>query len=152
MRTTFKIEGLRELDQALHRLRDEFGMSKSTAKNLLRRTLRTAAEPIDEAWRARAPVLSGQLTKSGSIGSRLSRSQRGRHSRQSGVEVFVGPGTNPQAITQEFGTFSQPAQPYMRPAWDSEKQNALELISSELAAQIQKTAVRLAKKRAKAGG
>jgi HK97 gp10 family phage protein len=36
----------------------------------------------------------------------------------------------------EFGTSRQPAQPYMRPAWDSTKQAVLENIRAALWAEI----------------
>jgi hypothetical protein len=34
------------------------------------------------------------------------------------VEIYVGPGSMAQAITEEFGTVREAAHPYMRPAWD----------------------------------
>ncbi len=42
------------------------------------------------------------------------------------------------------------AQPYMRTAWDSQKDAALGIIKNELGNEITKTAARLAKRKAKA--
>jgi HK97 gp10 family phage protein len=145
-----KVEGLKELDRALGEL------STGAAKGVLRRVGRQALEPTDRAWRARAPHLTGQLEESGSIGSALSRRQRSQHRRESTVEVFSGPGPNPQAITQEFGTFKEPAQPFLRPAWEATKMQVLESVKDLLATEIGKAAARAAKKAArlakKAGG
>lgn len=140
---TFKVEGLAELDAKLGEL------SQSAAKGVLRRVGRKALVPFDEAWRARAPVLSGVLSRSGSIGSKLSRSQRKAHERESFIEVFAGPGTNPQAIQTEFGNRHEAAQPYARPAWDATKDQALQIVRTELGGEIAKAAGRATKRAAK---
>lgn len=140
------VEGLSELDRRLGLL------PEATAKNVLRRVGRKALEPFDEAWRARAPHLSGQLEGSGSVGSKLSRSQRREHERENFVEVFAGPGPNPQAVQQEFGNANMAAQPFARPAWDETKDKVLDLVKAELGAEIDKAAKRLAKKALKASG
>lgn len=144
LKTTFKIEGLAELEAKL------VALGQSTGKNVMRRALRKAGAITDEAWRARAPHLTGQLEESGGVGSKLTRSQRRARERESSVEVFVGPGPNPQAIAQEFGTFNHPAQPFLRPAWDATQGQVLDAIKVELAAEILKAAKRQASKAAKA--
>lgn len=143
MKTTVKVEGLRDLERALGEL------PKSTGKNVLRRVGRAALASFDEAWRARAPHLSGQLEESGGVGSKLTRSQRQAHERQSSVEIFAGPGPQPQAVQQEFGNHQHPAQPFMRPAWDETKDQVLEHVKASLGDEIQKAAERLAKREAK---
>lgn len=138
-----KVEGLKELDQALGQL------PFSTAKNVLRRVGRAALEPMDEAWREKAPEFTGELAESGSVGSGISRRQRRQHVRASTVEVFAGPGPNPQAVQQEFGNSIHPPQPFMRPAWDETKDQALEIVKTELGAEIQKAVDRAARKAAR---
>lgn len=138
-----KVEGLAALDAKLGEL------TKSAAKGVLRRVGRKALVPMDQAWRAKAPVLSGQLHESGGVGSNLTRSQRKARERESFVEVFAGPGPNPQAIQQEFGNANAPAQPFMRPAWDETQHQVLEIVKDELGGEIEKSARRLAKKAAK---
>jgi len=135
---TVKVEGLAQLDQALGQLKE------STAKNVLRRTGRKALVPMDEEWRRRAPHLTGALEESGGVGSKLTRSQRQEHERESFVEVFAGPGPNPQAIQQEFGNVNHPPQPFMRPAWDATKDDALRIVAETLGAEIAASAKRAA--------
>lgn len=137
MRT--KVEGLRELDKALADL------GKVTAKNVARRTLRAAAEPIAEAARTNAPEDTGKLIQSTDVSTRNPK----RNRKESPIEVHVGPGRHPQAITQEFGTFKEPPQPFMRPAWDAEKAGALEIIKETLGEEIAKAAQRQARKAAR---
>jgi len=98
VKVTVSLQGLRELDARLGALK------RSTAKGVLRRVGKAALQPFDEAWRKAAPHLSGQLAASGSVGSKLTRTQRRDHERESFVEVFAGPGALPQAIVQEFGS------------------------------------------------
>lgn len=146
MKTTFKVEGLRELDARLGQL------STSAGKGVLRRVGRLALQPFDEAWRQRAPHLTGQLEESGGVGSKLTRSQRKAVERQSAIEIFAGPGPNPQAVQQEFGNHNSPAQPFMRPAWDATKDQVLDVVKTELGTEIDKAARRAARKAAKLVG
>lgn len=139
------VTGLRELDQALA----DLGLSVSGAKGVLRRTGRRALEPFDAAWRAGAPRLTGHLERSGGIGSKLTKRQRSRHRRESAVEIFAGPGPDPAAIAQEFGTADHAPQPFVRPAWDATKDEVLSRVREDLAAEITKTATRQARKAAR---
>lgn len=144
MKVTVAISGLRELDAKLGELK------ASTAKGVLRRTGKYALEVFDEAWRAAAPRLTGELADSGSVGSKLTRSQRAAAERKSFIEVFAGPGPNPQAVQQEFGNAEQPAQPFMRPAWENTKDQVLQRVADGLGDEIIKTKARAAKRAAKA--
>src|SRR5688572_30736260 len=126
--TVVHVDGLSELQVALRELPD------ATAKNVLRRVARTALEPIAARARALAPVDDGTLRESITVGTRLSRRQRSQHQKESpdDVEMFAGAGPLPQAHMQEFGTQHSPPQPFMRPAWDSGKEDLLETIKNEL--------------------
>lgn len=142
---TVKVEGLSGLEAALRELPTAAG------KAVLRRAAVKALKPFDEAWRANAPRLTGQLEESGGVGTKLTRRQarlnRKREDKDS-VEVFAGP-NNPAAVPQEFGTVDQRAQPFMRPAWDATKGEVLANVAEGLGAEIDKTAQRLARKAAK---
>lgn len=142
-RQVFKIEGLRELENALKEL------PKATGRHVLRRTLLKAGQPIAASAASRAPRLRGSLQMSITTGTKLSRRQRSLHKKQSQVEVFVGAGALVQAITQEFGTRNHPPQPFMRPAWDTGQARALASIRDDLAAEIEKARQRLARKAAR---
>lgn len=147
--TTVKIEGLRELANALEEL------PKATARNTLVRTLKKAATPVHERMQANAPRLTGQLQLSVVMGpsSKLTSRQK-RDAKKEGkffAEYHVGT-SDPAGMFQEFGTFKEPAQPWATPAWDATQDEALAIIKTELGTEIEKSAARLARKRAKAGG
>ncbi|OMQ44930.1 HK97-gp10 family putative phage morphogenesis protein [Ensifer sp. 1H6] len=142
-----KVEGFRELDKALQQLK------VATAKNVARRVLMKAAEPIAEDMRARAPddpdTGGNDLKSSIGVGTKLTKRQSKANKRESPVEVFVGAGGVPQAHLQEFGTEHHVAQPFARPAWDAGKSQALETIRDELTIEIGKAATRAARKAAR---
>lgn len=152
-RLKIKIEGLRELNQALNEL------PRATSRNVCRRILKEAGEPIAASARSKAPVRQGNLREAIDVSTKLARSQKSggpkmtsagfRSARNTTVEMHVGPGQQPQAITQEFGTWFHPPQPFMRPAWDAEKSTALDVIKFQLWGEIEKAAARLAKKAAR---
>lgn len=139
----FKIEGLKELEDALAEL------PKATGKNALRRMLHKAGEPIVSMAESLAPHLKGKLKRSIGTGTKLSRRQRSQHKAESTVEVFAGAGALVQAITQEFGTRNHAPKPFMRPAWDANKQNALKSVRDDLEEEIEKARQRLARKAAR---
>lgn len=151
MAVTVKIEGLKELDDALGEL------PKATGKNVLRRVLRKAAEPMAEQMRASAPVAEengGQLRDSIGVGTRLSRNQGRLHRKmfkddRASVEMFVGAGAVPQAHLEEFGGATNAPRPYARPAWDANKDKMLAGIKSDLWAEIERAAARHARKMAR---
>lgn len=166
MRTFVTIEGLRELDAALAEL------PKTIAKNATKRALAKAAEPIAEEAKRLVPVNTGLLRNSIAISTKLKnkvgRSEfsavlRGGGSKAEAVaamrdarraagapsfaEVFIGPAW-PKGFYGtfvEFGTSDTVAQPFMRPAWDSQKDHALSIIKGELATQIIAAAKRVSK-------
>ena len=144
-----RVEGLRELEKALAEL------PKATGKNVLRRTLRQAAQPMADLAEGRAPRASGQLQRSVGMGTRLSKRQARLQRREpeyekpTGAQLFVGAGALPQAHLREFGGDGRGAQPFMRPAWDAEKRPMLERIKATLAEEIRKAAERLARKAAR---
>jgi HK97 gp10 family phage protein len=142
-KTTFRIEGLAELKDALEEL------PKATGTNVLKRALTKAAEPLEADAERTAPVGIGTLQRSIKVSGKLSRRQKSQHKKESKVELFIGPAPLVQAITQEFGTVDHGPKPFMRPAWDGNKLKALGTIKDILAAEIEKARQRLARKAAK---
>ena len=65
MSITVSVSGLKELDQALGEL------PKATARNVLKRTLAKAAEPIVAEAKQHAPVATGRLRDSIIASTRL---------------------------------------------------------------------------------
>jgi len=144
-----KVEGFKELDEALTELVNTVGVSQATGKNLARRVLTRAAEPVASAAASSAPVASGTLRTSITVGTQLSPRQRKSSPKVSPVEVYVGAGPLPQAHMQEFGTAHNAPQPFMRPAWDANKGTAIETIKSGLWSEIKRVAARAARKAAR---
>lgn len=145
---TITIEGLSETAAAL----EEF--SKATTANILRRVLIAAGEPIAAAATAMAPRgPTGDLIASISVTpaqpSKMTRSGRKNYDKQSKVEVLVEAGPVVEAVMQEFGTVNHPAQPFMRPAWQSQRGRALQIVTEQLGVEIEKARARAARKAAR---
>lgn len=164
MREVVRTSGFADLDKALAEL------PKATARNVLKRTLRKAGEPIAEKARRLAPVDTGQLRDSIAVSPKIrnkvgsaefaavmraggTRSEARqaliaarRASGPGSFEVmYVGPTALPHAHMMEFGTSTLSAQPFMRPAWDGEKMNALGIMKTELGSQIIAAAKRISR-------
>lgn len=142
-----KVEWLVGSDKAL----GEVG-TKATARNVLVRTLKKAAQPMLESMEANAPRDTGWTAGSLAISTTLNPSNR-RDVKREGkafAEVYVGSNRGSAALFEEFGTIKQPAHPYLRPAFDANKQTAEEIIGRELWVEIKKAADRAARKAAKA--
>lgn len=145
------MQGLRELQRALAEL------PKATAKNVLRRVAKGALQPLADDAKGKAPRDRGDLAESIKVSSGRTRRAKAkaklagnRASPKTSVQMSAGPsgggGVLQYAAFEEFGTANHPAQPYMRPAWDAGAEGALDHIKSELGAEIEKAARRLARK------
>ena len=136
---TVKIEGLREVNDALGQL------PKATGRNVMRRVAIAQLQPIAEDMRAHAPVHVADLKDSITVTTKRPR----RHKKVSEVEAYAGPGQQPQAHLQEFGTVNHGPQPFTRPAWDRGKDDLLPGLAAAFWDEINKAAARLAKKTAR---
>jgi len=148
VKVTVKVEGLRELDAALGNL------PKATAKNVLRRILRQAAQPIADDYREGVDVQSGALRDSIGVGTQLTKRQAAaaRKEGKSFVEVYAGAGDDPAAHLEEFGSRNNTPNGALRTSWDKNQERALDIVAKGLGGEIEKAAARLAKKAAKAAG
>ncbi|MDP2129996.1 MAG: HK97-gp10 family putative phage morphogenesis protein [Erythrobacter sp.] len=151
-RPSTRIEGLRELEAALADL------PKTTGKNVLGRVLKKAAAATVADAQSNAPRDTGGLSASIIVGAKLNGRQTSLNRQQlknrSGVEMFIGPSYEKgkggrHGHLLEFGTVNMPAQPFMRPAWDANKDAALRTIADDLGSEIEKAAARLARKAAR---
>lgn len=162
---SLQLTGFKELDDQLQRL------TRSTAKAALRRGLGKAAQPLVEKMRAAAPEDTGALKKSIIASTRSTNGDAGKaayaatmraggnraeagmalravNSANAGekpsVELFVGVSGRPASVAHlyEFGSQHQPARPFMRPTWDSDKEAMLARIKAELMNDIAKTIAR----------
>lgn len=167
MSFTVSVSGLSELDAALGQL------PKATARNVLKRTLAKAAQPIVDEAKAIVPVQTGKLRDSiiastrikNKVGSgeysaamraglgkaaavsALRQARREAKGQGSFAELFVGPSTGAlrYAHMVEFGTVKTSPQAYLRPAWDATKTRALGIIKAELGNEIIMAARRIAR-------
>ncbi len=108
---------------------------------------------------ARAPERTGKLAFSISVGEKRTRrvKKEAKFDLRTGIQMAMGPasgfgGTLAYASFDEFGTVDTPAFGFMRGAWDTGSRPALDYVTKNLGAEIQKAAQRLANKRAKTGG
>lgn len=165
---TVKLSGFAELDARLAAL------GRATAKNVVKRVLLKAAEPIREAAQAKAPRLTGTLSLSIGVSDKPPpgfKKEPGsgpvfvgreggkamfRSARNDQVSVYIGPtskggkGVSPVGMWQEFGTSKFPPHPFMRPAFDEKKGVALDIIKNEMAGEIRKAIGRKVKRDARA--
>ncbi|WP_136441631.1 HK97-gp10 family putative phage morphogenesis protein [Pacificoceanicola onchidii] len=142
MRTSFKVQGFRDLENAL------MDLPKAAAKASVRRVLKRAAQPIADAGRGNAPERMGDLKASYGVGTRLTKRQRKLSRKESEVEVYAGP-NDPGAIQTEFGNEHQEAEPHLRPAWDAHKGSLLDVIKEFLWADVVKAIARYQRRAAK---
>ncbi|MCP5385948.1 MAG: hypothetical protein H6916_03915 [Novosphingobium sp.] len=155
-----KLQGFRELEASLADLVSKVGGSKATGKNVLKRTLLRAAEPFEADAKANAARLTGNMSENIRTGTRLTRGQTRANKRNgksySEVHVgVVGAATGHAAyahvtgVQNEFGNEHQAAQPFLRPAWDANKEGAIDAIGQALGEEIEKATARAAKKAAR---
>lgn len=136
-----QLHGHKELDRALREL------PKAVGRAALQRALKRAGEPVRAAAEALAPRATGELAESMEIRATLKASQRRGRIKGGPVEMFIG-STDPKAHLLEFGTSKMPAQPFMRPAWDANKDRVLRTLKDEIWRSLATAARRLAKQAA----
>lgn len=143
-KTSFKVEGVSELVEAL--LEE---LPKATATNVQKRALQKAAEPIERDAKSMAPHKTGTLQERININTKLSPRQKRLLSKESKIEIYVGPPSMARGIVAEFGSVKQSPHAFMRPAWDANKKSAFDSLKKDLTDEIEKARVRMARKAAK---
>ena len=151
MRTTVDVAGFRDLDRALGEL------PRATAKNVLRRVAKAELEPLANRAAQKAPEESGRLAFSITVSERGTRRAEWYRRRQPHEFVMaMGPASGLGALYYathvEFGTVDTPAQPYMRPTWDSGANPMQEGIRTRLWEEIRKAAARAARRATRRAG
>jgi len=123
---SIEVRGLKELERKLRRL------PEAVAGEALKRAMEKAAEPLEKSMKDKAPVKTEALKKSVQTDTvKDSRSE---------VQVNVGPSKFYSHMI-EFGTTHSRAIPFIRPAFDAEKERVVRIFSSELKKNINKAAV-----------
>jgi hypothetical protein len=155
MKVTLK--GWPELERALAE-----ELPKATSRNVLTRALKEAAQPMVGKMASLAPYDPADRDEDGkhlrdTIRAQPAKAKLARKSglpRDAGVMMLVGPGptgrrARSNAFWQENGTVKQAAQPYVRPAADSEGAATVGRLKDALAEQIEKAKQRIARKAAR---
>lgn len=164
---TIKLElsGEAALEKALGELK------QATGKRVLRRVGKRALEPMRAKAEAMAPVadepytkgsfkkgtlrtvIPGGLKESIVISERRTRRVRKEMEPISGIQMAMGPSSGAGVLNyasfQEFGTVDHPPQSFMRAAYNGEAEGAISSILDDLWSEIEKSAKRAARKRAK---
>jgi HK97 gp10 family phage protein len=147
-RGSVRVDGLKELDEALSKL------PRATGKSVLRRIGIRSLAPVIAAAKNNVPVYRGDLKNSLKVTTKLSKRQQRKNAKavaegKASVQLYAGVSALPHAHLVEFGTAKMPPQPFMRPAWDANKDEVLNIIKNELGDEITKAAARLARRAAR---
>lgn len=144
MKFTVKTKGFREVEKKLSQLKE------ATGRNVLRKVAKGALEPMADIAARKAPEERGILAFSIAVSEGRTRRAKTNFMRIRGIQMAMGPATGLGATYYashvEFGTIDTPAQPYMRPAWDTGKMNALDYVQDNLAAEVERAIGRAARK------
>lgn len=136
--TSFTVSGFRDLYRLLDHLPDlakRRGLEPLVVKSL---------QPMAEMARYLAPddPLTGPPwdLKSSIVVSTQHRSVKA-HERISEARAFMGPTRYgyPQALFQEFGTVKMVATPFLRPAFDADKDKAIDIMTKGFSDQVEAT-------------
>jgi len=144
------VTGLSELEKRLEQFTDQ------VAKNIMSGALRAGAVVIQKEARQRCPVSSEAHWLGKKRGKERVLIAPGELKRK-GIKVRLAPRKSRTVPIEywvyvsrrywywkflEFGTVKMPAQPFMRPAFDTLKEKATEAIRDYLAARIDKEAAK----------
>ena len=133
MKPGLQVEGLKEFDGQIE------GLTTVRDPNVMLQAGMDALQPVAERARGLARRRTGQLAGSITTGDQLSPAQAAMSPAPPGtVQVYVGPGPLPQAITEEFGTLDQEPHAFMRPAWDAEERNIIQRVAQALGQKLRR--------------
>jgi HK97 gp10 family phage protein len=148
MSDMMNLTGFKELAAALREL------GPRVARNTLRRAVSAGAVPIRDEAKVRARKKTGEMARD--IQIKREKDTKGEMSAKYSVYVRTGKksrlsgrarGVDKNSfywIFQELGTSKMPAHPFLRPAFESRKEEAVKTIGEKLDEGIQKAARELA--------
>lgn len=124
MQIVVNVEGAKELEKKLLSLEPKLG------RKIIRQALRKGAKLILNQAKANVPVDTGDLKKSLKV--RAMRKRRHRYGVMVATSEGWFEGEQFYGGFIEFGTHKMAAQPFVRPAFDSEKDAAEKTIVDEI--------------------
>jgi hypothetical protein len=110
----------------------------------LRRSIKV--RKVSEASQASKAAFANTLAGGGSRSEARGAARTAASSAGAGVTAFIGPDRRPNAHMVEFGSINNTPQPYLRPAWDAERDHILPSMAADLWLEISKVAARRFKK------
>jgi hypothetical protein len=149
MKASFKVEGLREIDNALAAL------PKATSKAVVRRALSKELQPVADMANGLWP---GADDSAFAVSSKLKRNLQKAKSSTTAVTMYVGATPSaPHSHLLEFGTeprFHESGKyvgavsprPMLTPSWDAFRGQILEGLAASLREEIEATLARRAKR------
>jgi HK97 gp10 family phage protein len=140
----FKIEGLKELEEVLVKIGDEFGGSDKVVSKVLKPAVREALKPVHAMAVSLAPYDEKNYTKnhlktSIKIAVRQTNARDYRSAfvnKNSVVTGLVYAKTDERRLAMEFGTAKVAAKPFLRPALDANAARAVQIFGTYLAYKI----------------
>lgn len=141
MKTTVKVEGLRDLGAALQEL------GADVARRVVFAAALSAAQVVRKEASQRAPRSAaphrvgrgGPVVQPGNLAKGIATKRLKRSAGKAEYEVrwkAKKKGDPFYGLFQEFGTANQPAQPFMRPAFEATKEQALAAMQERLKRRI----------------
>ena len=113
MKVTMRVEGTDAIARKLRAM--GAALRRETLVPIIERNL----EPIADGMRAMASRRTGEMADSVTVSTELSPAQAAQNVPIAEIEVYVGPGSLPQAVQEEFGNDHQPPRPFIRPPFDA---------------------------------
>ena len=131
MKATYKLQGSKALEDALEEIK------KTTRDRIVEESMKNALQPVQEDASNMAPRLTGGLSRSIGIGTKLTRRAYSRSQKLSAVEVYVGPSPSlnkrvRHGVLIEFGTWKMKPHPFMRPAFARNVEVVLRRLANQM--------------------
>lgn len=159
---TFKIEGMKEFDDLVKEMQADFG--EKDQKKILNKAVRKSMASVLNAAKVRSPVDTGALQASLRLEVRKPSRKDKRSKYVEDTDIVIGnvttaPGrvlakkkfmnvksgkiqqgieSDGRAIASEFGTANMPANPFLRPAMESQGGNVVNSLADSLKAVLTK--------------
>lgn len=125
MKMKVRLEGTDEIARKFR------AMGKALQREVLVPIMVERLDPMAADMRAHAARRSGEMADSVTVSTELSPAQAASSVPIAPIEVYAGPGPNPQAIQEEFGNFHQAPSPFIRPAYDGHAKTAMRGIAQD---------------------
>lgn len=138
------LAGFADIDVALAELEN-----KALERNALVRAGTKALQPVQAEAKRLVPVREGDLRDSLVIatGPLTREAAREEVIDKGAIRIYFGT-VDRNGVPREFGSERAAAEPFARPAWESQSGKVLDTLAAELGPEVERTAARAARRRA----